>query len=52
MFSYRLQVYVTDVSSILDVRCIQVFHVARVSCCSESQGAQVKGRDGGLEGGE
>ena len=35
-----LQVYVLDVSSIFDVCCIQVFHVARVLCCSESQGAR------------
>ena len=38
VFTHMLQVYVSDVSSVLDVCCIQVFHVARVSCCSESQG--------------
>jgi hypothetical protein len=38
VFTHILQVYVLDVSSISDVCCIQVFHVARVSCCSESQG--------------
>jgi hypothetical protein len=32
-----LQVYVTDVLSILDVCCIQVFHVACVLCYSKSQ---------------
>ena len=35
-----LQVYVLDVSSISYGCCIQAFHVARVSCCSESQGAR------------
>ena len=32
-----LQVYVLDVSSVLDICCIQVFHVACVLCCSESK---------------
>ena len=36
---HMLQVNVPDVSSVPYVYCIQVFHVARVSCCSESQGA-------------
>ena len=44
VFTHMLQVYVPDVSSVSDVCCIQVFHVGRVSCCSESQGA--RGSDG------
>jgi len=35
-----LQVYVTDVSSVLDIRCIQVFHVTHISYCLESQGTR------------
>jgi hypothetical protein len=41
-----LKVYVSNILSISDVYCIQVFHVARVSCFSVSQGAQ--GSDGGM----
>jgi hypothetical protein len=40
VFIHMLQVYVPDVSSVSDVCCIQVFHVARVSCCSKSQGGR------------
>jgi hypothetical protein len=36
IFSHMLQAYVLDISSVLDVCCIQVFLVVRVSCCSES----------------
>ena len=39
-------VCIPDVSSVSDVCCIQVFHVACVSCCSENQGA--RGSDGGM----
>jgi len=45
VFTHMLQVYILDVSSVSDVCCIQVFHVARVSCGLESQGA--RGSDGG-----
>ena len=38
VFTHMLQVCFLYVSSISDVCCIQVFHVAYVSCCSESQG--------------
>ena len=44
VFTHMLKVYIPDVSSVSDVRCIQVFHVARVSCCSESQGHRGMGR--------
>jgi hypothetical protein len=46
IFTHMLQVYVVDVSSVSDVCCIQVFHVACVSCYSESQG--MRGSDGGM----
>ena len=36
--------YVLNVLSALDVCCIQVFHVARVSCCSKYQGRRGIGR--------
>jgi hypothetical protein len=36
--THILHVYVPDVSSVLEVRCIQVFYVTCVSCCLESQG--------------
>ena len=38
VFTHMLQVYVLDVSSVSDVCCIQVFHIAYLSCCSESLG--------------
>jgi len=37
-FTHMLQVYIPDISSVSNVRYIQVFNVAHVSCCSESQG--------------
>ena len=43
VFTHMLQVYIPDVSSVLHVCSIQVFYVARVSCCSESQGRQGMG---------
>jgi hypothetical protein len=39
-FTHMLQVYVLDVSSVAYVCCIKVFHVAYLSCYSESQGAR------------
>jgi hypothetical protein len=44
-FIHMLQVYVPNILYVSDVCCIQVFYVARVSCCLESQGAL--GSDGG-----
>jgi hypothetical protein len=32
-FTHMLQVYILDVSSVSYVCCIQVFHVAHLSCC-------------------
>jgi hypothetical protein len=43
-FTHILQVYVLDVSSVSYVCCIQVFHVTRVSCCSDSQVRRRMGR--------
>jgi hypothetical protein len=40
VFTHMLQAYVPDVSLVSVVCCIQVFHVARVSCCLERQRAQ------------
>ena len=37
-FTHMLQAYILDVLSVAYVCCIQVFHVAHLSCCSESQG--------------
>jgi hypothetical protein len=50
-FTHMLQVYVLDVSSVSYVCCIQVFHVARVLCCSESQGRRRMGRGEPVAGG-
>ena len=38
VFTHMLEVYFQDVLSVKDICCIQVFHVARVSGCSKSQG--------------
>jgi hypothetical protein len=61
VFTHMLQVYFLDVSFVSDVCCIQVFYVARVPCCSESQerrgvmvarhGHQGMGRDKSVAGG-
>ena len=37
-FTHVLQVYVSDVLSVAYLCCIQVFHVAHLSCSSENQG--------------
>ena len=42
IFTHTLQVYITDVSSILDVCCIQVLHVTCVSYYLESQRTPLK----------